>query len=48
MRPVELVMQGFGPFRDRVTIDFADADDVCLGPAANSQVRLDVGRVATV
>ena len=26
MRPVELVIEGFGPFRDRVTVDFADAD----------------------
>lgn len=30
MRPVELVMQGFGPFRDRVTVDFADADLIAI------------------
>jgi exonuclease SbcC len=30
MRPVELVMQGFGPFRDQVTVDFADADLIAI------------------
>ena len=33
MRPIELVAEGFGPFRDRVTIDFTDADFFALvGP----------------
>jgi DNA repair protein SbcC/Rad50 len=30
MRPVELVMQGFGPFRDQVTVDFADAELIAI------------------
>jgi DNA repair protein SbcC/Rad50 len=30
MRPVELVMQGFGPFRDPVTVDFADAELIAI------------------
>ncbi len=30
MRPVELVMQGFGPFRNAVTVDFADADLIAI------------------
>lgn len=33
MRPIELVVEGFGPFRDRVSIDFTDADFFALvGP----------------
>lgn len=30
MRPVELVMQGFGPFRELVTVDFADAELIAI------------------
>jgi exonuclease SbcC len=30
MRPVELVMQGFGPFREPVTVDFADAELIAI------------------
>lgn len=33
MRPIELVVEGFGPFRDQVTIDFTEADFFALvGP----------------
>ena len=30
MRPVELVIQGFGPFREPVTVDFADAELIAI------------------
>src|SRR5258708_29789612 len=38
MRPVELVMHGFGPFRDEVTVDFADAELIAIvGPTGHGK-----------